>query len=142
MEETDKLKQIWRCILLVAATWVLAADVPVYAADNVTYIEGTVLATEIDEDGNPLSISIITKDDEYVVSDSDAGRKLFRYVNRRVRVRGTVRSDGEGNLVITVASFEVMEGSSDGTVQSTCFPPLTRNYRKQHKEPAVNAARF
>jgi len=69
--------------------------------------------TELDEDDEGESVKISTDDDDYIVEMNKQGKKLLDLMDRDVEATGTVQNDKDGNKVITVSSFEVLEDDDD-----------------------------
>ncbi len=73
-------------------------------------ITGTVFADDWDDEDNVTAVIIETADGEfYNVSEDAKGKELYKLVDKNVKVTGTVIEDIEGEKVITVMAYEVME---------------------------------
>lgn len=83
-------------------------------------IEGTVIATEWDEDDNVVSVAIsvtIFPEDsteeeyviDYLVTENAKGNELVNFVGQDVRATGTVVEDEDGVFIISVRVFEVIK---------------------------------
>ena len=88
------------CIAFFSATAVGAVEVS---------IAGTVYADDWDAKDNVIAVVIETADGEsYNVSDDAKGKELFKLVDKNVKVTGVVE-DTDGEKIITVKAYEVME---------------------------------
>ena len=81
-------------------------------AESVT-LTGALEAYETDEDGNAISVMLISDDGrEVVVDTSGEGAALLQHVGSRVTVEGSIASSEEGSDVITVSSFTLVDDSA------------------------------
>jgi hypothetical protein len=72
-------------------------------------IKGYLIAVDQDGDDGPGQIAVLAEDDtEYVVDDTERGRRLLRHMDDKVLVWGPVREDDQGTRYIRVAGFEVV----------------------------------
>lgn len=70
-------------------------------------IIGIVVPEDWDERGNVIRVAIKTLDyQEYVVEHNQMGKELLAFVNNKVRVGGTVRERLDGDIIISVKSYE------------------------------------
>lgn len=73
-------------------------------------ITGVVIPEESNKYDNVIHVAIKTSDyEEYVVEHNKAGKDLFLLVDKKVRVRGAVRERLNGDLVISVNSYEQID---------------------------------
>jgi hypothetical protein len=71
-------------------------------------IRGTVLPAEWDRHGHVTSIGIGTEEDEdYIIFLDKIGEKLFKFVDRKVEARGTVKNV-YGDFVLTVNNYKLL----------------------------------
>lgn len=71
---------------------------------------GMVFADDWDDDDNVTAVVIETAEGElYNVSENAKGKELFKLVDKNVKVTGTVIEDIDGEKVITIMAYEVME---------------------------------
>jgi hypothetical protein len=81
----------------------------VVLADEAT-IKGIVLALDWDDNDNVSAVSIISEDgEEYLVVKNANGKKFLKLVDKDVIVTGSISEDSDGNKVIAINSFEVLE---------------------------------
>ncbi len=93
---------VFLCVAFFSSTSILAAVE--------VSITGTVFADDWDDKDNVIAVVIETADGEtYNVSDDAKGKELFKLVDKNVKVTGTVVEDIDGEKVITVMAYEVME---------------------------------
>lgn len=70
-------------------------------------IIGIVVPEDWDERGNVIRVAIKTLDyQEYVVEHNQMGKELLAFVDNKVRVGGTVRERLDGDIIISVKSYE------------------------------------
>ena len=70
-------------------------------------ITGIVVPEDWDENGNVIRVAIKTLDyQEYVVEYNKKGKELLAFVDNKVRVGGTVRERLDGDMIISVKSYE------------------------------------
>jgi len=73
-------------------------------------ITGMVFADDWDDEDNVTAVVIETAEGEfYNVSEDAKGKELYKLVDKNVKVTGTVIEDIDGEKVITVMAYEVME---------------------------------
>ena len=73
-------------------------------------ITGTVFADDWDDEDNVTAVVIETAEGElYNVSENAKGKELYKLIDKNVKVTGTVVEDIDGEKVITVMAYEVME---------------------------------
>jgi hypothetical protein len=71
-------------------------------------IRGIILPTEWDKHGHVTSIGIETEDNkDYIIFLDKIGEKLFKLVDRKVEVTGTVKNV-YGDLVFTVHNYALL----------------------------------
>jgi hypothetical protein len=77
-------------------------------------ITGIVVPEDWDPKNNVIGVAIKTSDyTEYVVERNNEGKGLLAFVDKKVRVRGMVRERLDGDLIITVKSYEPIEGDDE-----------------------------
>lgn len=79
-------------------------------------IVGCVSDTE--EDGE---LVIITDEDDYFVTMDEVGKRLHSYLDQDVEATGRVTEDDNGNLLITVSSFEALDYEYDDEEEEDDF---------------------
>ena len=73
-------------------------------------ITGIVTAAQWDEDDDIVAVTISTPDEEeYLVDGTPKGEELLELIYQNVRVTGTVEDDGDGDKIISVKSYEVLD---------------------------------
>ena len=73
-------------------------------------ISGTVVPEDWDNRDNVTRVAIRTPDyQEYVVEHNKAGKQLLSLIDSKLRVRGTIRERLDGDVIISVKSFEPIE---------------------------------
>lgn len=69
-------------------------------------IEGIVIPSNWDDQGNIKQVSLHTSDEkEYRVDCGGAGRELLAHIHSKVEVTGNIRERLDGYLYINVRSF-------------------------------------
>ena len=84
----------------------------VLAGKDVT-LTGVIQAWEVDEGGNVTSVYLETDTDSIGIASSAKSRELFRYTGYLVRIKGSLAEDENGESVLTVASYEILESSEE-----------------------------
>ena len=95
---------------------------------NEETIVGTVLVNEVDNEENVLSVGIqvtvVSEEEEkeeeenyavtvfYIVADNEMGQELIEFVGETVEAVGVVTTDDDGNQVIEISSYTVIEALS------------------------------
>ncbi len=70
-------------------------------------ITGIVVPDDWDENGNVIRVAIKAPDYvEYVVERNRKGKELLTFVDEKVKATGTVRERLDGDMIITVKSYE------------------------------------
>lgn len=78
-------------------------------------ITGTVVPEDWDENDKVIRVGVKTSDyEEYVVEHNKSGKELSSLIDRRVRVKGRVRERLDGELIITVDSYELIGKEREG----------------------------
>ena len=106
------------CIIL--AIFLLNNSLVAQEEPEVKTIQGTVVATEWDEDDNVsgVAISVVVEPEdeteeayveEYIVADNAKGHELLNLVGEEVEATGTLETDEDGYITITVMSYKIME---------------------------------
>jgi hypothetical protein len=73
-------------------------------------ITGIVTAADWDEHDDIIAVTISTADeDEYLVDGTPKGEELLELVCKNVSVTGTVEDDGDGEKIISIKSYEVLD---------------------------------
>ena len=82
------------------------------AGKRVPKIEGIILPSNWDEDGNIKGVSLHTSDEkEYCVEYGGVGRELLAHVHHKVTAIGKIRERLDGRLYINVKSYMTLEES-------------------------------
>jgi hypothetical protein len=77
-------------------------------------VRGIVMPVDWDERERVTSVAVSSVDEqEYVVAESGALRKLLRHVNEVVEVTGVVTENEYGEKTITVERFEVSQDEEE-----------------------------
>ncbi|MFC1888220.1 hypothetical protein ACFL4G_00545 [Thermodesulfobacteriota bacterium] len=79
---------------------------------NKKTITGIVKPFDWDDDDEELvfAVTILTEDgDEYLVDDNDLGEELLELVDLPVQATGSIEEDEEGDLLITVRHYKVLQ---------------------------------
>ena len=78
-------------------------------------ISGTVVPEDWDDSDNVTRVAIKTPDyQEYMVEHNEVGRQLLSLLDSKLRVKGTVRERLDGDMIISVKSFERIEEEEEG----------------------------
>ena len=78
-------------------------------------ISGTVVPEDWDDNDNVTRVGIKTADyQEYVVEHNTVGRRLLSLIDKKLRVKGTIRERLDGDMIISVKSFEQIEEEDEG----------------------------
>ena len=73
-------------------------------------IIGIVVPEDWGENDNVIRVAIKTPDyQEYVVEHNKKGKELLALIDNKVRVTGTVRERLDGDIIISVKSYELTE---------------------------------
>lgn len=59
-------------------------------------------------------IEICTDENDYIVEMDKVGKRLHNYIDKDVEVTGTISKDDEGNEVIKVTEFDILETEDEG----------------------------
>lgn len=77
-------------------------------------IQGRVFPAKWDENRNVLRVVIDTDDqDEYLVDHNKKGKELLSLLRHKVEVTGTVREDEDGDVIINVREYTILEGGAE-----------------------------
>ena len=77
-------------------------------------ITGIVVPEDWDEKGNVMRVAIKTFDyQEYVVEYNKMGKELLAFFDNKVRVGGTVGERLDGDMIISVQSYESVKGNDE-----------------------------
>jgi hypothetical protein len=77
---------------------------------GLTTLRGLILPVDWDERGNIRSIAVSTNfEEEYLVEENPLADELLAFTRQTVKVRGSVREDGNGQKIIRVEKYEVLE---------------------------------
>ena len=80
-------------------------------------ITGIVVPEDWDPKNNVIGVAIKASDyTEYVVERNNEGKGLLALVDKKVRVRGAVRERLDGDVIITVKSYESIEEDEDNSL--------------------------
>ncbi len=73
-------------------------------------VKGIILPAELDWNFNTTSIMVSTdQEEEYLLARGAKERELFDHIRESVRVTGTVMDKGEGQKIIDVTDYEVID---------------------------------
>ena len=73
-------------------------------------ITGLILANQWDEKGNVIGVSVYTDQEEiYTVAQNSRIRELAKFVQVKVRVEGTIKEVIDGNNLVYVKTFQIIE---------------------------------
>jgi len=76
--------------------------------ENEVEIKGTVFATDNDNKGNVVAVSILDAGgEEYFVVDDEVGNQLLKLVDKNVKVTGVVNVDKDGKKRIKIKKYEL-----------------------------------
>ena len=79
-------------------------------------IQGKVFPAIWDENRNVIRVVIDTADqDEYHVDHNKKGEELLALLRQMVEVTGTIREDEDGDVIINVREYTILEGSGEGS---------------------------
>jgi hypothetical protein len=77
---------------------------------SLTTIRGLVVPVDWDEKGNVTATAISTYfEDEYLVDQNAWGEALLAFLRQRVKVSGSLIQNENGQSIITVGKYEVLE---------------------------------
>ncbi len=78
---------------------------------NQIKITGYVTSTDRDKRGNVVQVSIETEDFvRYVIAENQVGRKLFDFINKKVKVNGFIGGQNlDGREIIFINNYEVIK---------------------------------
>jgi hypothetical protein len=99
-----RLALVMGIVGLVAASMVLAADMPAEKPGTVTLV-GTVMAVK-DANGLSLSVKLATKDVVYNVVLNKEGYKLADFDGKEAEVKGIVKTKDKENWLTVLSSKE------------------------------------
>ena len=76
---------------------------------NQIKITGYVTSTDRDKRGNVVQVAIETEDfEKYIVAENKVGRKLFDFINKKVKVNGFIAGQYlNGREIIFINNYEV-----------------------------------
>ncbi len=71
------------------------------------WIEGIVIPGAWDDEGRFIKLVICTPDEkEYFVLMNDKGKELLDFCSSLMKIKGLIKSDSEGQLVLKVLEFK------------------------------------
>ena len=87
---------------------------------RVPKIEGVIIPSNWDEDGNIKGVSLHTSDEkEYRVEYGGVGKELLGHIHHKVAATGKIRERLDGRLYINVKSFMTLgESQADQATES------------------------
>jgi hypothetical protein len=71
-------------------------------------LTGKVEYVKVDERNNVSLVAISTETGEYMVGDDANGKELLQLVNKRVKVKGRVAEEKDGQRTIYVSKYELV----------------------------------
>lgn len=93
-------------LLLLSASFVA----PLANASQSVTVTGYVRSWDSDEDGNTIAVYIETSEEEFFyVAAKGKGLELNELEDKMVEVSGTVSKDEDGDSVITVSAYKVID---------------------------------
>lgn len=98
---------------LIAVGMLLVAGSVGAADQKPTTVKGTVVATDFNDNGDPVQVAIEADDAEYLVAQDEVGFELLDHIGDTVEATGYITDLGEGTLEIKVISFKVVEEPSE-----------------------------
>jgi hypothetical protein len=76
--------------------------------ENVVDLKGTVFATDNDDKGNVIAVSIIDAGgEEFFVANDEVGKQLLKLVDKNVKASGVINVDKHGKKIIKIKKFEL-----------------------------------
>lgn len=79
---------------------------------NIKTITGIVYSAKKDNNGNVITVLIDSLDEDQEVFKVTPGRRsdgLLELINNKVEVRGAVSEDAEGDLIVNIIDFKLLE---------------------------------
>ena len=79
---------------------------------SIRTITGIVYSAKKDHNGKVISVLIDSLDEDqemYKVSPGKKSDKLFELINKKIEVEGSVSEDANGDLVINIIEFKLLE---------------------------------
>jgi hypothetical protein len=71
-------------------------------------LTGKVECVAVDESNHVSLVAISTQTEEYVVADDANGKELFQLINKRVKVKGRLTQNEDGQPTIYVSKYELV----------------------------------
>ena len=73
-------------------------------------ITGIIVPQDWDDNDNVIRVAIKTQDyQEYVIEHNKKGKELLAFIDHKVKATGTVRERLDGDIIISVKSYELTE---------------------------------
>ncbi len=90
-------------------------------------ITGVISAIEWDDNDNvigiAISVTVESEDDtevvDYIIGDTEKGKELFNYIDKKVKAVGTVKTDEDGNLWIDVNKYTIISSEEESEEETT-----------------------
>ncbi len=77
---------------------------------GLTTLRGLLVPASWDERGVINSATVLTYfEEDYLIDQNPLGEELLAFVRQRVKVIGVVREDQNGNKIITVKKYEILD---------------------------------
>lgn len=77
-------------------------------------ITGIVVPEDWDENDNVIRVAIKMLDyEEYIVEHNKKGKELLAFVDNKLRFTGTIRERLDGDMIITVKSYEPIKENDE-----------------------------
>ncbi len=77
-------------------------------------LTGILTAAEWDDDGNVVEVNLAANDEcEYLVLDSVKKRKLFKLLQKQIRVEATMEELDHGNKGIRITRYQEVSDADD-----------------------------
>jgi hypothetical protein len=82
---------------------------------KVVTVRGNIFPVKWDENNHVIRGVIDTvEQDEYFIETTKKGKELFRFLNRKVEVTGTLKEDAGGDFVISVSAYTLLDQGGAG----------------------------
>jgi hypothetical protein len=77
-------------------------------------IRGIIIPVEWDDDGNVISTTIHTdNEEEYLIDQNKKGEELLAFIHHKVEVTGKLREGAYGNAIINVRRYRLIGTNHD-----------------------------
>ena len=106
----ERTVRIWLLlgVCILGLSFVTAANA--YGETEVQ-LRGTVFATDYDDKGNVVAVSILeVAGEEYFVVNDEVGSELLKLVDKILKVTGVISVDKDGKKIIRIKKYELVPG--------------------------------